>query len=417
MNKNRSKKRITDSKVFWLIVSLMLSLIIWVYVTSLQNEEYRQVFRNVPVEFVGTNVLRDSKGMVITDVEVSSVTVEISGPRRIIGAWKGSDLVAQVDVSKLSQSIYTNQQYTVVYPSGTDTSGISVVRRYPDTVSFTVSSLIDKTVQVKGSFTGEIAEGYVAQKAEFEPSTITLNGPETYLKNVDYVWVTFGEGEISTTYSVDTGFVLMNSSGEECSSSGISFSSDTVTATLPILAVKEVPLDVNLYYGAGANESNTFVNIEPSSITLSGDSALLNDTNRIVLDTIDTTSFTSTFQDTYTIKINNELNNLTGVTEATVTIEVAGLETKNFTVQNIVVNNVPAGCSAAVVTQQLTVKLRGGRDALDDIIDENITAVADLSDIAPGTAIHDVPVKIRIDGSNEAGAIGTYTVTVSLVKD
>ena len=136
-----------------------------------------------------------------------------------------------------------------------------------------------------------------------------------------------------------------------------------------------------------------------------------------MLDTIDTTSFTSTFQDTYTIKINNELNNLTGVTEATVTIEVAGLETKNFTVQNIVVNNVPAGCSAAVVTQQLTVKLRGGRDVLDDIIDENITAVADLSDIAPGTAIHDVPVKIRIDGSNEAGAIGTYTVTVSLVKD
>ena len=417
MNKNKSKKRITDSKVFWLLTSLVLSLIIWIYVTSLQNDEYRQVFRNVPVEFTGTSVLRDSKGMVITDVEVTSVTLEISGPRRIVGAWKSSDLVAQIDVSKLSQSIYTNQQYTVVYPSGTDTSGLSVVRRYPDSVSFTVSSVIDKTVQVKGSFLGEIAEGYIAQKAEFEPSTITLNGPETYLRNVDYVWVTFGDGEIDTTYSVDTGFKLMNADGEECSSSGISFSSDTVVATLPILAVKEVPLDINIYYGAGANDTNTMVNIEPKTLTLSGDSAILADTNKIVLDTIDTTAFASTYQDTYTIKINNELNNITGVTEAEVTVEIVGLETKIFNVQNIVVTNIPAGFDAIVINQQLPVKIRGDKEVLDGIIAENITAVADLSELTSGAAIYDVPVRIRIDGTNDAGSVGVYTLTVNLVKE
>ena len=417
MNKNKSKKRITDSKVFWLLTSLVLSLIIWIYVTSLQNDEYRQVFRNVPVEFTGTSVLRDSKGMVITDVEVTSVTLEISGPRRIVGAWKSSDLVAQIDVSKLSQSIYTNQQYTVVYPSGTDTSGLSVVRRYPDSVSFTVSSVIDKTVQVKGSFLGEIAEGYIAQKAEFEPSTITLNGPETYLRNVDYVWVTFGDGEIDTTYSVDTGFKLMNADGEECSSSGISFSSDTVVATLPILAVKEVPLDINSYYGAGANDTNTMVNIEPKTLTLSGDSAILADTNKIVLDTIDTTAFASTYQDTYTIKINNELNNITGVTEAEVTVEIVGLETKIFNVQNIVVTNIPAGFDAIVINQQLPVKIRGDKEVLDGIIAENITAVADLSELTSGAAIYDVPVRIRIDGTNDAGSVGVYTLTVNLVKE
>ena len=158
--KKLSTKRITDSRLFWLLISLVISLVIWIYVTSLQSDEYHQVFRNVPVEFVGTSVLRDTKGMEITDVDVSTVNVEISGPRRIIGAWSASDLVAQIDVSRLSQSIYTEIPYTIVFPSRTDTSNVSVVKRYPETVSFTVSNVIDKTVQVKGSFLGEIAEGY-----------------------------------------------------------------------------------------------------------------------------------------------------------------------------------------------------------------------------------------------------------------
>ncbi len=415
--KNRSTKRITESRLFWLLTSLVISLVIWIYVTSLQSDEYRQVFRNVPVEFVGTASLRSSKGMEITDADVSTVTVEIAGPRRIIAAWDSSDLVAQIDVSKLSQSIYTSQQYTVAFPDGTDTSSISVIRRYPETVSFTVSSVIDKTVQVKGSFLGEIEEGYIAQKAEFEPSTITLNGPEAYLKDVEYVWVTFGDGEINSTYSVETGFVLMDSEGTECSTAGITFSSDTVVATLPILAVKEVPLDVNLIFGAGSDESNTIVDIQPKTITLSGDSAILADVNKIVLASIDTTSFGSTNQYTFPIKINNELNNITGLTEAEVSVEIVGLETKSFNVQNIIVTNAPAGYTATAINQQMVVRIRGSKEELEGIMSENITAVADLSDNSAAVGYFDVPVKIRIDGSNDVGAIGSYSVSVSLVKD
>ena len=43
-------RKITDSKLFWLLISLLLSLVIWIYVTSLQSDEYHQVFRNVPDE-------------------------------------------------------------------------------------------------------------------------------------------------------------------------------------------------------------------------------------------------------------------------------------------------------------------------------------------------------------------------------
>ena len=52
-------KKIYDSKLFWVIVSCVLSFVLWVYVTSVQSDEVRQTFRGVRVEMIGENVLRD----------------------------------------------------------------------------------------------------------------------------------------------------------------------------------------------------------------------------------------------------------------------------------------------------------------------------------------------------------------------
>ena len=77
----------------------------------------------------------------------------------------------------------------------------------------------------------------------------------------------------------------------------------------------------------------------------------------------------------------------------------------------------PEGYTATVMNQQIPVKIRATKDILDGLSNENIAAVADLSDLSSGSGVFDVPVKIRIDGSNDAGAIGVYSVSVNLVKD
>ena len=113
-------KKIYDSKLFWVIVSCVLSFVLWVYVTSVQSDEVRQTFRGVRVEMIGENVLRDSRGLVITDLSTSTVSVELIGPRRVIAAMSPEDIRAQIDVSKLTQSSYASMQYTIAYPNRTD---------------------------------------------------------------------------------------------------------------------------------------------------------------------------------------------------------------------------------------------------------------------------------------------------------
>ena len=409
-------KKIYNSKAFWMIVSLLASLAIWVYVTSVETDESKTTFRGVKVELVGEDILRDSKNLVVTDMDTSTVTVEVVGPRRIIGSLSSDQLVAQVDVSKLSRAAYTSQQYTIVYPDGTDTSKLSENRRTPETINFMVSAQTSKSIQVRGSFDGSLAEGYTAEMPVFEPSTITITGSEAYLKDVEYAWVTFSKENVDSTYSVETGFTLMDANNEPCSTTGISLSTDVVTATLPLLTLKEVNLDVNIIEGAGATKANTKITIDPVSVTLAGDSSLLAGMNKIILATIDLTDFSSTFTETYTIPIDNELKNTTGITKATVTVEIVGLETKTFRVTNFSCINATEGYEADIITESKEITLRGTPEALAQIKDENIRAVADLTDYKESTGTYMPQVRVYVDGFTDVGAIGENTISIEIRK-
>ena len=409
-------KKIYDSKPFWVIISLLASLTIWIYVTSIETEEFKQTFRGVRVELVGENILRDSRNLVITDMDTSTVTIEVVGPRRVVAALNSDRIIAQIDVSKLSRSAYTSQQYAVVFPDGTDTNNLTVTRKTPETVNFLVTPQTTKSVQVRGSFDGSLAEGFTAETPVFEPATITLTGSEAYLKNVEYAWVSFGKEDVDSTYSVETGYTLMDANNEPCSTTGIQLSTDVVTATLPLLTLKEVNLDVNLIEGAGASAANTKISIEPETVTLAGDTALLAGMNKIILATIDLTDFSSTFSETYTIPIDNELKNTTGISEAKVTVEVVGLDTKAFKVSNISYVNVTDGFSAEIITQSLDITLRGTAEVLEQIKDENIRAVADLTDMNESTGTYMPKVKIYVDGFTDVGAIGDNTVSIEIER-
>ena len=410
-------KRLTENKIFWAITALVLSFVFWLYVTSVESDTIRQTFRGVRVELVGETVLRDSRSLVVTGLSTNTVSLEITGPRRVVAGLSAEDLSVQIDVSKLSQSAYASMQYTVSYPARTDTSGLTVTRKVPDTINFTVSRLNSKTIPVRGSFDGSIAPGYTAEPVSFEPSEITVSGPEAYLRNISYAWVSFSAMDVSTTYSIETGYTLMTAEDEPAGTDGITSSADVVKATLKILEMKELPLTVNLIYGAGANETNTIVTVTPETITLAGDSAVLSGMNNVPVATISLSDFNSTYTYDYPISFDNSLINVEGITEAEVKVEIVGLESKNFTVRNIQCRGVTEGYEAEVLSKALTVKIRGTPELLEKVSSDDLVAIADLSDYDVTTGSNVVNARIQVDGALDVGAIGgPYTIMVDIRK-
>ena len=411
-------KKFFNSKLFYIIVALLTSFAIWVYVASNDQDVISKRFDGVRVEFTGEEALLASKGFVIIDPSVNTVSVTLSGPRNVVGLLEPADLTASVDVSKLTQVGYTNLTYSIKFPANTNEANISVRRETPQVISFNLSPVIEKTVPVRGSFDGNTAEGYTAESPVFEPSTITLRGAEALLSDISYAWVTFGEEDISVSYTTDVPFTLMDSKGNECSSTGLTANVETVKATLPILQIKEVALRAELLQGAGANAENTKVTLEPASVTVAGDSATLAGLNQITVATIDLTDFSSTFTEKYPITIDNDLSNLSGSSEVTVTVEIVGLETEKFTIPaaNLACTNVTSGFTSDILTRELEVVLRGTPEDLASVRAENLRAVADLTDYNESAGTFIVDVRIYVDGASNVGAVGDYQISVELKK-
>ncbi len=411
--KSNQAGRMFDNKVFRVVLSLFAALLMWIYITGTQEAPIDRVFDNVEVVFSGAETMKESKGFVVTDVDTERVTVRITGTRKNIGKLGSSDLKAMIDLSKVTRIGNNLFRYDIEYPDTVDKSSVSVISYSPENIQFYVAKLSTKVVPVKGAFLGGTAEGHVAEDLEFDPETVTLSGPDSELEHIEYVWVTLGGDNVSKTKTAEVTFTYMDKDGNQLDYTDITADYDKVSVTLPIKLKKDVPLSVALVEGSGATKDNTIITIEPAIITIQGEAALVEGINKIVLETIDLTDFSDTLEGAYPIVLDNEVQNVTGITEAKVKVEIVGLKTKKLTVRNMSYINLPEGYTAEILTESHEVIIRAPEDVLDEITSANLRAVADLSGYASKGDVS-VPVKIYVGGYSDAGAVGDYQVTVHI---
>ena len=419
MEQKKRTKKLYDSKVFWMIVSLLCSLVMWAYVSSLDTTDKEITFSGISVEFRGQEELLADSSLSIASVDTETVSIVVRGERSNITKLKSSDIKAVIDVSNITQPNEMTWAYRLEFPDYVDPNDITVVRKSPEAINFTVVRNAKKTVEVKGSFEGTIAEGCVAEEFVFEPGFIVIEGPEASIEKIDHAWVTFGKDQIiDSTYVEESDYTLMDAGGKPCSRDGLMLSAEKVTATQPILKSKEVPLRVNLISGGGITAANCTVSIDPQTIKIAGDSRIVDDLEFIEIGTIDLSSFASGYEHVFAIKLEDGMQNLTGVSEAKVTVEVAGTHTKTFTATNISCRGVSSGYHATIDTREVEVTLRAlSSDVLDKIKADDISVIADLSDYGTTTGQVIVNAKVQVSGHDNVGAIGDVKVTVTIYKD
>ena len=74
---------------------------------------------------------------------------------------------------------------------------------------------------------------YAAGTPEFNPSTIEISGPDVYLKDISYAWVSFAAENITSSYTEEAVYKLMSEDGTECRYNGISSDYSTIESLYP----------------------------------------------------------------------------------------------------------------------------------------------------------------------------------------
>lgn len=414
---NKQEKRFTGQKLLYMLFALLTAIVLWLYVSITDMPDITRTVSGIKVETIGAETLTE-RNLVATKLSRETVSITFKGSREQIYELDNTNVKVVIDLSNITTSGQQGIRAYPEYDQKLKTSSLSVVSISSDYIEVTVENVVPKNVVVRGVNEGSVADGYIANRMTVAPETIDIVGPESVIKQVAYAQAVFSETNLTGSTSVDTPVVLMDTNDEPVSMDNITLSSETVTLSMQVNMLKNIPLTVNFVYGAGTTADNNTVSykIEPASVELSGDTAVLQELESIVTTTVDLNQFESTTELTVPIMIPNDCENLTGTAEATITVEISNLETAKLSVKNISITNDDTSLSTEVITQSLDVTLRGTAEDLAKVTADNVRIVADLTDVKSTIGTHAVPAKINVDGVSGVGAIGNNTVTVRIAE-
>lgn len=410
-------ERKTKNKGLYMVISVLIAIGLWAYVVGVLNPDSSGPVRNLPVAFVGTDVL-ESRGLMIVGGMDQTVTLNVTGKRDALLALSDETVSITVDVSSITQPGSYSNEYQVSFhlPATISASSLAITDRYPSRVSYTVVRQATRTIPVRGTATGSVAEGYQAGEFRFEPETVEVKGEEALVNQIDYALVILDQEDMSETYSGDLPYTFITFTGDTMDPEGLETSASLVRTVLPVFQLKEVPLSVNIIPGGGASDQNVKVDIQPKSIMVSGAPADLEPLKEIVLGNVDLAKVLGNDTLTFPISLAPELTNVSGVTEAAVSLSIEGLTTATLEVDSIELIHKPEGYHAEAVTQTRQVQIRGTAEAVGEVTASQLRIVADLENAVAATGTQTIPVKVYLNGRNDVGVVGDYNIVVSITR-
>lgn len=404
--------RLRESRWVYILLSIVLAVIFWAYVRAAVDPNGTTNIHNVRVEAGGTSVLT-SQGLTVADISPQVVELKVEGPTsaRTELLRNRSGLYVRVDVSSCVEGENT-LRYRPVWPENVNTDDL---RAETATVTVKVEKLYSKSFDVQFQLDGRVAGNYQMGTPAIEPGQVVVSGPVEQVNQVDKVVATLKTEELSERFAGDLPLTPLDKQNNPLTDLELTLSSETAYVVVPVVMTKEVPLTVNLVPGGGAAAEDAKRDIDPPSIVVSGSEADLAGLEEISLGSINLSDVVGTKDFPFAITLDPSLTNESGLTTATVTVTVEGLDTEVFAVSNIRTINPPEGYTVNVVTQSVLVTVRGPAEELAKIDASQFQVVADLSSVTTqGTSR--VPVRAYLNGTSTCGVIGDYTIAVDISR-
>lgn len=414
-------KKLLDSKILYMALAVVLSVVLWFYVKTVQGEADTTTLKNIPVSFVGTDVLRDN-GLMLTG-EVPTVDLEVQANVSTLSKLTAQGLTLRVDVSRITGATEYTLSYDVIPPAGVSESSFTVVSRTPVNVTFNVAryDTVEIPIQVVLAEGSSIADGYVGQSFQLSRETVQVSGRADLVDRVRHALVTISGKEMTESIQETRTYQLIGADNQVLEGLEVTCYPETVEVAYEILKEVEVPLRVDFRSGGGATyERNvSFFDISPKTVMVLGQPEDLESLKELTVTTINLADVDGTQILTREIPLAEGLSISGGISTATITITVDGLEKRSFEVdrESLTLINVPDGFRADVRTQSLSVTIRGIPEVLEQVSPDNIRGTVDLSKVELASGQYAVPVKVQFDGVEGAGVLnGDYQVTVRLTR-
>ncbi len=353
------------------LLSVVLAIVFWFLVVMADNPKDSVSFSNIQVNLINTELLE--KGNKFYEVLDGSdrIRVTVEAPRNVIQELSASDIVAEADVSRLTEVNTVPISFRVL----NDEVEILDVSGNRDAVQLNVEEKANKWVSVVCDARGDVAEGYIIGTTKLDQSRIEITGPQSVVESIKNAGIEIDVTGATSNVSGNADIRFYDAEERPVDDSDLMKNASSIHVEVQVLATKEVPVEA-AFTGIPAEDylATGVVTCEPSSVMIAGTASALSEISRIAIPEreLDITDQDSNVEKVIDIRkyLDNNVSladsNFNGRVTATVYIEPVVERTLMLSQDRFAVTNLPAGYEWSFVEGQDTFRLR--ISGLDDAV-------------------------------------------------
>lgn len=376
----------------WLkVISLLVSITLWAVVMETVNPEKTPKISDVPITFSGRSDLLENSGLTVIEYSDETVTVQLRGENSLVSQSNIKNRIsAVVDVSRVTDTGWVTLPVTTTISY----SNVDVLGTDPQTIRVRVEKVATKEVPVKLGVTGIVASNYQIGSVTSATETITIEGPESDLLNVESAYAVIDVSGATTMVTQDCEIVLNDAAGDPVDATYITVAAESIRVTAQVYEQDTIPLAVTLKESDDVTRDMVTVTITPKTVKVYGDQNEIEDMAELNLGEIDLANVRTDSVIEMPIRLPDDVYLADGQPQtAQVLVSITGVTTKIVTVDSgsVVVTNPDqdedSDAYTVHVDESVDVELRGASEDLAGVNASNltVTVVVDSSDLGVGT--------------------------------
>jgi len=208
-----------------LLLALALAVAAWISAVTTDDPTEQRVYpRAINVEVIGQD-----PGLVLTSEIPNSVSVTLRAPNSIWNRLLNEQIPvrAVLDLSGLDGGTYNSEIQVQV-----GLRPVEIVSCAPCDLSVTLENLASKELPIKLVERGELAVGYQSDAPVYEPTTVTVSGPESLIQQTEEIRALLDYNQADRAISRSLPLIAYSAEGEQIT--GVSLSPEAVNVNVNV---------------------------------------------------------------------------------------------------------------------------------------------------------------------------------------
>lgn len=407
-------------------ISVIIAIVLWVFVISVENPNRTLEFSSIPITIVGQEDILNAYNLSIIEGADTLMSVKLSAKNNIITKLTNSQIKAYVDVSDINTAGTYDIPINVLMPS----TFIIVKSQTPATAKITLDSITSKQVPVRVNFKAPNDKNYVYAEPILIKNYVTIQGPNKMLSDIDFALVTPKPLTHSSTANYE--YTLNNKDGKTITNKYIKKIDKMVEVNINVLKIKEIPLSVNISNDISQTEFTA--QIIPTTVKIIGETINVDKVDKIILGDVSKDKTKYSFKIQYPTIVQAYDKNITRATveikhienteiptppppppEPPVTPPVDNIDKiENVVIKDILISdtNPQPDKSIELITTSIIVEF-SGKDA-KTIKEGDITASATVDSLTLTKGGHKIPLNIILPEGKEIKIVGSYEIEIEV---